>query len=93
MSNKTDKKKQAVKNESSGEWILIKAEEFQEKFGLANGAIHAYAGMKLWDRIFNYNRLFKQYLTQLNEIDIEMAKKEEEFNNKFQEELEDTEDQ
>lgn len=66
-----------IKNEESAKWMLLKAEEYNEKFELAHAAIGVFAGMTLKERIFNYKKLIKQYFLQLAEIEQEFAKAEE----------------
>ena len=57
------------KNAKAAEWILIRAEEYQEKFELSNAAMSATASMGWWDRLFGYKKLLKQYLLQLSALD------------------------
>jgi hypothetical protein len=83
MSNKTDNPalakaeplknmaEERVKNEESSRWILLKAEEYNEKFKLSHATIGIFAGMTVWERISNYKQLLKQYFTQLSEIERE----------------------
>jgi hypothetical protein len=65
-----------IKNEESSRWILLKAEEYNEKFKLAHATIGMFAGMSLKERIFNYKRLLKQYFLQLSEIEQEFEQSE-----------------
>ena len=74
-----ERAQELLQNAKAAEWILIRAEEYQEKFELSNAAMAVVTSMSWWDRLFRYKPLIKQYLRQLSEVDAVYRKREEEY--------------
>lgn len=65
-----------VRSARAADWILIRAEEYQEKFELSNAAIGVFASMNWLHRLFGYKKLLKQYLLQLDGLEKKYRKAE-----------------
>jgi hypothetical protein len=76
-----------IKSAEASEWLLISAEEYQEKFELSNAAMRVVASMSWKDRLFGMKKLLKQYLIQLSEVDQMYRKKEAELQKKMRKDL------
>jgi hypothetical protein len=78
-----ERAEQLVKNANASEWLLLAAEEHQEKFELSNAAVRVVASMNWWHRLFKMKTLIKQYLIQLHEVDALYRRKEKELHKKM----------
>jgi len=82
-----ERAQELLKNAETTEWVMLSAEEYQEKFELSNAAMRVVAAMGFWDRVKGYKKLVKQYLTQLQEIEDTFRKKEKELNKKMRKKM------
>ena len=84
-----ERAEELVRNARAADWILIRAEEYQEKFELSNATIRVFSSMSWRHRLFGYKKLLKQYLIQLDGLEKQYRKTEKEKYEELKKELSD----